>query len=200
MHIFFILGADRVGKSTYVDNLISCLIDQDKSFRKYHFSGPQPNHNTPIDQYTLPLQEGIDSGAEFHICDRGGSEVCFYEKYRRGIDIDVSWAQCFESWCLSKFDKVNVVLLNKNWGNVLEFRHLQEIDQLYPNSTEWFRRQQLLSRKAEHLAYYDYMHKYFSLIEGHTLFDQNIISMQSNNLKFDVSFYLEKLGVISPDV
>lgn len=194
MQIFFVLGADRVGKSTFVDNLLSCLINENKYFRKYHFSGPQPQHNSPIDQYILPLESGFETGEEFHICDRGGSEVCFYEKYRRGVDIDVSWAQSFESWCLSKYDKVYTILLQREWDDAIKQRHLNEIHMIYEDSTAWFAEQQLLNRKAEHISYYEYMNNYFD--NGLTLLNSSsIFKMKENSLQ-DVKQFLRELRVI----
>jgi len=84
--IFVILGADRVGKSTFIENSYEFLIGSTTA-AKLHFSGPQPHHNNPIDQYIEPLNAiGLDK-VRYILCDRGFSEVCFYEKFRRNIII-----------------------------------------------------------------------------------------------------------------
>jgi len=199
-HLFFILGADRVGKSTYVQNFGGAYTELSRGssymLHRFHFDGPKPWHNSPIDQYIEKLSPVLKDPAtdpsteNIYLCDRGGSEVCFYEKYRRGVDIDISWAQSFESWCLSNFHSVNVVLLEKDWGGLMESRHLKEIDALWQDSSAWYRQQQLMSREAEHKAYYSYMRTY---LLNSTLLPSTSISFQTNNELFDIKHYLKRI-------
>ena len=38
--------------------------------------------------------------------------------------------------------------------------HLKEIDELFPNATPYYKRNQLLVREEEHIQYYNYMKDY----------------------------------------
>ena len=51
--IIAVLGPDRVGKSTLVENSYN-VINEFANVEKLHFSGPQPHHNSPIEQYIEP--------------------------------------------------------------------------------------------------------------------------------------------------
>lgn len=158
--IITILGADRVGKST----LASTTSDKFRSRQNQdcislHFSGPQPYHNSPIEQYTLPLENALEDRPEVIICDRGFAEVAFYDKFRRHVDISEEWVHSAESYFASKASKVHVFLLIRPWDWARP-RHIEEIKLLYPDATEYFIRNQLLMREKEHHAYYEYMVEY----------------------------------------
>lgn len=185
-----ILGADRVGKSTLVGHLQKELNGQ-----IFHFSGPQPEHNSPIDQYIIPLSQSLSSPHENIICDRGGCEVCFYEAYRRGIEIDISWVHSFESWCLSNFSNVFVIVVRKDWDRLMIRRHLNELSELYPNATSWYKMSQLTARENEHNDYYEYMYDYFSLSNKQgTLISQENILYTSHTEDIDAKYLLKKLA------
>lgn len=165
-HILFVLGADRVGKSTLV-NRIKTEMNKEINIHIFHFSGPQPHHNSPTDQYLIPLNQTLnkidqtENNTNLFLCDRGGAEVCFYEKYRRHIRIDQSWAQTFESWAAHTFLSFTTIFIEKHFDEI-ESRHIQEIDQLYPDCSPYWRLSQLASRENEHNAYYDYMYEYLN--------------------------------------
>lgn len=161
-----VLGADRVGKSTLISKAFEKFKQQDLDAITLHFSGPQPHHSSPIEQYIKPFDVALDSMPEFILCDRGFSEVCFYDKFRRHIDISHEWAQAAESYFLSKSSTMRVFLLERPW-EWSKPHHITEIKEQYPESTAWWIKNQLKMREAEHYAYYEYMHKYldnFSLL------------------------------------
>lgn len=191
--LFLLLGADRVGKTTAIKHIKEILKDCDT----YHFSGPSPEHNSPIDQYTIPLSKSFINNHKYILCDRGGCEVCFYEKYRRGIDIDISWAHSFESWCLSNFSDVYIILVKKDWGPLMRRRHLDEIEETWENCSAWFKKAQLMAREKEHQAYYEYMDKYFNVSNPErSLIPQENIIYLNNNQDFDLKYLLQRLGVV----
>jgi hypothetical protein len=170
--IIVVLGADRVGKSTIVSNTIEQFRDADIDAASLHFAGPQPHHNSPIEQYTAPLDVVLDAMPEVIICDRGFSEVCFYDKFRRHVNISEEWAFAAESYFATEASKVHVFLIKRSWA-WSKPHHVIEIKEQYPNATPYFVRNQLLMREAEHYAYYEYMEDYLknrSLLP-HVVFD-----------------------------
>jgi hypothetical protein len=158
--IITILGADRVGKST----LAATTANNFKSRRgldciQLHFSGPQPHHNSPIEQYTILLENALEDHPEVIICDRGFAEVTFYDKFRRHVDISEEWTHSAESYFASKASELHTFLLIRPWDWARP-HHIEEIKLLHPNATVYFIRNQLLMREAEHYAYYEYMEEY----------------------------------------
>ena len=151
-----LLGADRVGKSTIISNTLQKYLDQDRDAVALHFSGPQPHHSNPIEQYTVPFDSVLETMPEFILCDRGFSEVCFYDKFRRHVNISHEWAQAAESYFVDKSQAVHVFFVKRSWEWCLP-HHKMEVQDLYPGCSAWFKRNQLEMRKAEHYAYYEYM-------------------------------------------
>lgn len=170
-HTLVLLGADRVGKSTIAQNTLQSLLQNNFNAVLLHFSGPKPHHSSPIEQYILPFDEAKQSYPEFIICDRGFSEVCFYDKFRRHVNISHEWAQAAESYFSEKSSVVSVFLINREWEQCRQ-HHIEEILASSPNSTEWWINNQLQMREAEHHAYYEYMNHYLenlSLLPHHKL-------------------------------
>jgi len=170
--IIVVLGADRVGKSTIVSKTLEQYKDIGTDATALHFSGPQPHHNSPIEQYTQPLDTVLDTMPEVIICDRGFSEVTFYDKFRRHVDISEEWAFAAESYFASRASKVHVFLFKRSW-EWSRPHHIVEIREQYPAATPYFIRNQLLMREAEHLAYYEYMEDY---LKNRSLLPHKIIN------------------------
>lgn len=170
-HIVTVLGPDRVGKSTLIDRIQQCAIASGKFnfVEKLHFSGPKPYHNDPIQQYIHPFNECLkrieqsknDIFDNLILCDRGFSEVCFYENFRRNIDISDEWAMSAESYFEKNCIDIEVFLIMRDW-NWCKPHHEQEILQEYSNGgiSLWHMNNLLEVRKKEHYAYYDYMNNY----------------------------------------
>jgi GTPase SAR1 family protein len=169
--VIIVLGADRVGKSTLISSLYSHF-SKDYTTECLHFSGPQPHHNSPIDQYLLELERVKTS--ELVLCDRGGAEVCFYEKYRRNHNIPIRWAKLFEKYLKDNFTSFQYVLLKREWAWCMS-KHVSEIMALNPDCTSWWLDLQLEVRRSEHIAYYKYMNKYFG---DHT--KQHVMQITTN--------------------
>lgn len=159
MNILIILGADRVGKSTLVSRVCD-FFEPDTSCRTLHFSGPKPHHLTPICQYLDELK-ALPPDLDWVVCDRGGPEVCFYEKFRRNVALDSAWAVEFEKYLSAHYEVIKMVLLQRNWEWSLP-RHVEEINELYPGCSDFWFMSQLKVRQLEHHSYYQYMHQYFS--------------------------------------
>ena len=96
---------------------------------------------------------------EYILCDRGFSEVCFYEKFRRNIIISPEWAVAAESYFASSSKTIDVLLVERSW-NWARNHHTDELDQLFPDASSYWKRNQLLVREEEHKQYYYYMHEY----------------------------------------
>lgn len=154
-----VLGADRVGKSTIVKNTQEELVSRDVCVRTLHFSGPQPHHHTPIQQYLDPFQSALEEKAQVVICDRGFSEVCFYEKFRRHIEISEEWANSAESYFSAYSETIKVFLVERTWEWSLPF-HIIELNTLYPGCSDYYLEMQLKAREKEHEEYYSYMKDY----------------------------------------
>lgn len=160
--IFVILGADRVGKSTFIENSYQ-NIEAFSTVTKLHFSGPKPHHNNPIDQYIEPLNAIDLNSTSYILCDRGFSEVCFYEKFRRNIIISEQWAVAAESYFKSVSSHIEVFMIKREW-EWSKPKHIEEINELYPEASNYFKRNQLLVREEEHKQYYSYMEDYLKHI------------------------------------
>ena len=154
-----VLGADRVGKSTIVKNTQNDLVSRNICVRTLHFSGPQSHHHTPIQQYLDPFQSALEEKAQVVICDRGFSEVCFYEKFRRHIDISEEWANSAESYFSAYSYTMKVFLIERTWEWSLPF-HIIELNTLYPGCSDYYLEMQLKAREKEHHEYYSYMKDY----------------------------------------
>lgn len=158
-----ILGADRVGKSTLINKIKDSISDGEikkyKNVSLLHFSGPKPSHNSPIEQYTRPLKDVLTTSPDLILCDRGFSEVCFYEKFRRNMDISEEWALSAESIFTSSSKSTKVFMIKRSWEWSRAF-HIKEIKEQFPDCTLYFLYSQLQTREAEHYAYYEYMENY----------------------------------------
>ena len=173
-----VLGADRVGKSTIVKNTQDELISQDVCVRTLHFSGPQPHHHTPIQQYLDPFQSALEEKAQVVICDRGFSEVCFYEKFRRNLEISEEWANSAESYFSAYSETIKVFLVERTWQWSLP-HHIIELKSLYPGCSDYYLEMQLKTRQKEHEEYYAYMKDY--LANRSLLCDFRIISPETED-------------------
>lgn len=176
-----LLGADRVGKSTIVTNTVKKLEKDGYDAKALHFSGPQPYHSSPIQQYIEPFDLARDEMAQVIVCDRGFSEVCFYDKFRRHVDISHEWAQSAESYFLEKSLHVLVFLVKRRW-EWSQPHHVKEVLDLHPDATAWFVKNQLEMRKAEHYAYYEYMEDY---LNNYSLLPHKVL--EDTGLNYDVS-------------
>jgi hypothetical protein len=157
--IVAVLGPDRVGKSTFVENSYA-TISEFANVSKLHFSGPQPTHNDPITQYIEPLNKIMSAESpEYILCDRGFSEVCFYEKFRRNIVISEQWAIAAESYFFSVSKSLDVLVIERDWEWARN-NHIKEIDELFPDATNYYKNNQLIVRENEHKRYYEYMKNY----------------------------------------
>lgn len=157
-----VLGADRVGKSTIIENTRRFLHHAlpEARVKKLHFSGPQPHHNSPIEQYTDPFNEARREGMDYILCDRGFSEVCFYDRFRRNLNTSEEWANAAESYFAAYSEELHVFMIERDWEWSLP-HHIEELKQILPpGTTEYYMSRELQIRKKEHNEYYFYMSNY----------------------------------------
>ena len=177
--IIVVLGPDRVGKSTYTKALQQAFQTEGVSTRILHFDGPKPYHDSPVQMYLEPLDEIIatvkHSRPEVVICDRGFSEVCFYDKFRRQVYTSEQWALHAESVFSSHCKSLDVFLIKREWDWVKP-HHRKEIDEIHPYATNYFKSMQLQNRMNEHHEYYEYMEDY---LQNRSSLDYKVISPAS---------------------
>jgi hypothetical protein len=150
--IFCVIGPDRVGKSTLINEMVHNL-ETEYGVANLHFSGPLRGDLTPIDQYLVPLQSYYPyNNVDFFILDRGPQEVLFYEKSRRAANIPGYYYHVMEDVML-KLGQPFVVLVEQSWDAVKP-RHEEEL--AGPNPGEPFT---LEERRREHESYYDFMYQ-----------------------------------------
>lgn len=186
--ILMFFGADRVGKSTLIASIEKILVDDGKKVKIAHFSGPKPHHHSPIEQYTEVLDPLFKEGFyDFILCDRCGSEVVFYDSWRRRVNTSNQWALSFESYIISQAETARIFLVEKDWEEVEQY-HIQEIlDQTGKNCSQFYINMELETRRKEHYAYYDYMQKYL----------RNTTTLCSFNLKPDANKFIDPQAVLS---
>lgn len=192
--IIAVLGPDRVGKTTFISNSKDRVLTDHPNLHPntLHFAGPKQEHNNPIEQYTQPLDFIVNNFnstniARQHIifCDRGFSEVCFYDKVRRNIITSDQWAVAAESYFKQSSDSLSILLIERSWEWSKPF-HKKEIDDLYPNATRYYKYCQLLNRENEHRQYYEYMKNYLNKVStlpyksispeiNESVFDYNVV-------------------------
>jgi len=173
---FVVLGPDRVGKTTLVNNTHAFLKAKGQGKPQIlHFSGPKEYHNSPIDQYIDPIAPINFEEVRYLICDRFGSEVCFYENFRRRLTISDEWAISAESFYDDISEEIHVFLVQRDW-EWAKPHHIVELKQLYPSGTKYFLNQQLAVRKLEHEMYYDYMIDY---LENKSILNYKVIAPSS---------------------
>ena len=170
-NVICVLGADRVGKTTIISNTYKGLVEKKYDVKLLHFSGQKPHHDSPIQQYIEPFSQALEAGHPVILCDRGFSEVCFYDKFRRHVDTPESFANEAEKFFTENSNEIAVVMVKRKW-EWSRPHHIEEIKQLHPDVSEyglsWF----LEQREKEHYAYYEYMEDFIrtkSLLEKKTI-------------------------------
>lgn len=112
------------------------------------------------------------------ICDRGFSEVCFYEKFRRNLEISEEWANSAESYFSAYSETIKVFLVERTWQWSLP-HHIIELKSLYPGCSDYYLEMQLKARQKEHEEYYAYMKDY--LANRSLLCDFRVISPETED-------------------
>lgn len=159
--ILMFFGADRVGKSTLIAGIEKILVGDGKKVKIAHFSGPKPHHHSPIEQYTEVLDPLFKEGFhDFILCDRCGSEVVFYDSWRRRVDTCEQWATSFESYIISRAPWPKILLLKRDWCDVKKFHEKEIVEEAGGRCSAYYMDMQLEGRKKEHQAYYEYMEEY----------------------------------------
>ena len=158
--ILIVLGADRVGKSTLISKVSDHLEANNLSYKSLHFSGPKPHHQSPICQYLDELTS-LHPSLDWVLCDRGGAEVCFYEKIRRNITLDLGWSVKFEEYLKDYYSVVKIVIVKRDWHWSMP-KHSDEIYEWFPNCSDYWFMTQMKMRELEHKSYYEFMQHYFS--------------------------------------
>lgn len=162
MHSIIVLGADRVGKTTLVNNTSAFLRCGDYDVQMMHFSEIRPWHHSPVDQFRDALTNIEAPGPDVLLIDRFVSDTLFYEETRKQMPgIDPACSQEPESLLLEISRKVDVVIVQQGWTQEMIDRHIHELRNTNPRATTYWINAQLELRMKEHHDYYKHTTEYF---------------------------------------
>lgn len=162
MESVIVLGADRVGKSTTVGNSRKYLEEGGSSVVVCHFSGINPKHHSPVQQFVDTLT-GINNTVDYLLIDRFVSDTLFYEQYRYQFSPIPDYVTMEpESMLLGMSSRVRVVLIEHEWDIAIRTRHEHEIRTQWPGCTDFWVRGQLEKRRLEHESYYEHTNHYLA--------------------------------------
>ena len=179
METIIVLGADRVGKTTMIRNTKKLLESFGSSVLVAHFSGIDPSHHSPIQQFTDSLSDVNSNGIDFLILDRFVSDTLFYEPYRAKMPpIPHEYSYEVESLLLSCSSRLDLVLIEHEWNSDIENRHREEIIEQYPKASHYWVHSQVKKREIEHREYYKFTKEY--LRSGTIIPQENIHTMDGH--------------------
>lgn len=194
MQSIIVLGADRVGKSTTIKNTEKLLRDAGYRVKTMHFTGIQPHHHSPVEQFSSALEHGVDSRElDYLLIDRFISDTLFYEPYRYKMPkIPTSFAIEAESHLYALTQNVKVAILTCDWSEKMQARHVTEILEKNPESSRYWIVNQVNKVRDEHEAYYKHTSEYFSDLT--TIVQRHIHYIDMSNA--DPEFSLVETGII----
>ena len=154
---YMLLGFDRVGKSSIIENSIEGLYGY--SYDTYHFSAPKDKTN-PLGMYYDFLRKGVNPYADYVFIDRGFPETVFFEQSRCGNVVNIQGAYDLMDAFSSSFIEFNLIIVCRDWEDILQ-AHIDEINEgvCDENSNETL---DLETRKKEYIEYYDYMQTFWN--------------------------------------
>ena len=158
--LLIVSGADRVGKSTLIGELVNLL---GENVIPFHHGAPPFDTEHIFDFYRINLQKWEESGKEWCIFDR--SHVCSWclEERRRnnfGLREDII---DFELELAEKDISVLHLPVYRPW-QWSALKHLDELKELYPDAPRWKIRNEYISRMGEHKVYYERLQDYYDNI------------------------------------
>jgi len=155
--LLIVSGADRVGKSTLISELVNKLGDKAISF---HHGAPPFDAQHVFDFYRFNLAKWAETEAEWCIFDR--SHVCSWclEERRRhnfGLKEDIV---DFELELAESDFKVLHVPVYRPW-QWSSLKHVEELKELYPDAPRWKIRNEYVARMTEHKLYYERLQDFY---------------------------------------
>ena len=168
MKSIVVLGPDRVGKSTLIENTKGSLESGGYRVQCLHFREVQPCHHSPMDQYNRAIDLLRENELpDYLLIDRFVPDTLFYETARSNFPlIDETLPQMVESRLIELsggLSNISVVHLAYQWSDEISSRHRGEIMEKYPGCTEYWIYINLKRAQAEHDEYNDFVPEYFSL-------------------------------------
>ena len=187
MKIFVVLGADRVGKTTSIQNTVAFLKESGQTSRIWHFSEVKPWHHSPIDQFLEKFDEldceALTDRPDYLFIDRFVSDTLFYEPERnRFARMSEHWADTVESRIWKYGCEVQYVVINRLWDSELINRHKRELLKTWEaccppgeSVSKYYLDLNLAVRKKEHVRYYSHTSRFLDSrdIRYVTLFDKS---------------------------
>lgn len=152
-------GADRVGKSTLIENVQKYLLPQNCAV--YHHSAPPKGQVSIFDFYNDHVEEWLQSDKEWCLFDRSYPCSFILEDHRRHnfghmedvVDLELKWLAD------DRFEVVQVAVERPwNWSAK---HHLIELKELFPEASLWFIRDEYVTRMKEHKYYYEKLYDFY---------------------------------------
>lgn len=152
--LVIISGPDRVGKSTLCSELRTDLGETNCEI--IHLAEPPLDQADPYDINCEKIEEWVATGKEWCFFDRSYPCSMIFEEHRRGnaghlshiVELEIDLMRCSETF------EVCHVVFERPWHWSAK-HHLAEIDLLFPNASEWAKRDLYLARMKEHQLYYE---------------------------------------------
>lgn len=158
--LIIISGADRVGKSTLIDNTQAFLREQNCAV--YHHSAPPSQQDNIFDMYREHVEEWLATDKEWCVFDRSYPCSFILEDHRRRnhghmddvVDLELEWLAD------DRFKVVHVAV-ERPWSWSAK-HHLIELKELFPDASPWFIRDEYVARMKEHKHYYERLYEFYS--------------------------------------
>lgn len=182
-----VLGPDRVGKSTWLENTKTAIKKQNKHYYTKHFSAPPKTDINPLVNFRKALVELHDMKRmgltfDYALFDRNAPEIALFDKSRRNKITSHKWAEFWEFEWANYFGHENIsIYINYKPWEWSEPKHIEELE----TGEGWGTFEQ---RKAEHTFYYDFI---FDWAEKSSLKDR-IFKICNYDINFNLLQYDKK--------
>ena len=155
--LLLVSGPDRVGKSTLIREIVDVL--RPENCTVFHHGPPDRSSRDVFDRYRMEVG---DSSSDKHIIfDRGWPCTFIYEQIRKNNSGHFDSLIDLEMWMNDAVEEgvVHIGQLRPwNWSAPL---HLEDLNALNPDASDWYIRDQYIQRMAEHKQYTDKLMDYY---------------------------------------
>jgi hypothetical protein len=183
MHMKLLLvvsGPDRVGKSTFIHELVHCEGFNPENFFIKHHSRPADTYQNVYDSHADSVTEWKQSGKPFAIFDRSWPCTYILERLREHntghfedlIDFEIQYSRDLE------YTAFHLGILKPwHWSAP---HHLKELTQLYGSGNNRLIRDNYIARMQEHEHYSRELIKFYNTI---TMFPHRLLQDENYDVK-----------------
>lgn len=165
MKTIIVLGCDRVGKTTFVGKKTNFFRNMGKDVLVTHHGPIKPDHTEPLQQFKTTIAQigQRDKLPDILLMDRYLPDTLFYEsrRYNTKYLIGLEYVRDVERSLAKLSTGMEVVVIEKDWGAEMVHRHTLELKSKYPDCTDFWLDLQLQNLRSTHIAYYQFIRKYF---------------------------------------